>query len=435
MEGISIFWMRRDIRLHDNHGLYQALQSEFPVLPLFIFDREILDKLENKRDARVLFIHRELMALKAKLEEKGSTLLIKYGAPQPVWQEILKEYPVKEVYVNRDYEPYGQERDKSIYELLQKHDIPFKGAKDQVLLEKNEVLKDDGKPYTVYTPYSKKYKSILTPQHLRSYPSEECLQNCWQREALPGIALSEMGFEDFEFTFPDREFDEKIIANYHNTRNYPAQRGTSRLSLHLRFGTISIRALANMAQQVNTKFFNELIWRDFYQSIIYHFPHSMHRAFRPEYDNIEWENNEEHFAKWCAGKTGFALVDAGMRELNTTGYMHNRIRMLTASFLTKHLLIDWRWGEAYFAEKLLDYEAASNVGGWQWAAGSGVDAAPYFRIFSPMRQLERFDKNLQYVKKWVPEYGTEHYPEPVVEHKFARERALARYKEGLDKGK
>lgn len=433
MKTITIFWMRRDIRLHDNHALYKALQSENPVLPLFIYDRAILDKLENKRDARVLFIHQEVTALKKELEKKGSTLLVKYGNPEEVWQEILAEYPVKEVHANRDYEPYGRERDKAIYELLKERDITFKGSKDQVLLEKNEVLKNDGKPYTVYTPYSKKYKDILTQEHLQSFPCEELEDKYWQGAPLPAITLSEMGFEEFDFAFPDRKFDQKIITNYHNTRNFPAVRGTSRLSLHLRFGTISIRALANMAQQHNVKFFNELIWRDFYQSILYHFPHSMQQSFRPEYDNIDWENNEEHFAKWCAGKTGYALVDAGMRELNETGYMHNRIRMLTASFLTKHLLIDWRWGEAYFAEKLLDYEAGSNVGGWQWAAGSGVDAAPYFRIFSPMRQLERFDKNLQYVKKWVPEYGTEKYPEPVVEHKFARERALERYKKGLNK--
>lgn len=433
MRAITIFWMRRDLRLHDNHGLYKALQSKNPVLPLFIFDRTILDKLENKRDARVLFIHQEVTALKKELEKKGRTLLVKYGNPEEVWEEILAEYPVKKVHANRDYEPYGRERDKVIYELLQERDISFKGSKDQVLLEKNEVLKNDGKPYTVYTPYSKKYKDILTQEHLQPFPCEELGDNYWQGAPLPAISLGEMGFEEFDFAFPDRKFDQKIITNYHNTRNFPAVRGTSRLSLHLRFGTISIRALAKMAQQHNVKFFNELIWRDFYQSILYHFPHSMQQSFRPEYDNIDWENNEEHFAKWCAGKTGYALVDAGMRELNKTGYMHNRIRMLTASFLTKHLLIDWRWGEAYFAEKLLDYEAGSNVGGWQWAAGSGVDAAPYFRIFSPMRQLERFDKDLQYVKKYVPEYGTEKYPEPVVEHKFARERALERYKKGLNK--
>jgi len=434
MEEIAIFWFRRDMRLEDNHGLLRALQSGYPVLALFIFDRAILDKLDEKRDARVLFIHQEVLALKAQLEEMGSSMLLQYGEPGEVWQKLLETYPIKAVYANRDYEPYARERDQAVYHLLQDRQVPFKGYKDQVLLEKNEVCKADGQPYTVYTPYMRKYKSLLDKKHLESFPSEKYRAAFWRTEALPDIELAEMGFESFAFDFPARHFDLERIEKYHHTRDIPGQRGTTRLSLHLRFGTVSIRALAKVAQNHNEKFFNELIWRDFYQSILYHFPDSLQRSFRPEYDAIRWENNEEHFERWCAGKTGYALVDAGMRELNTTGFMHNRMRMLTASFLTKHLLIDWRWGEAYFAKKLLDYEAASNVGGWQWAAGSGVDAAPYFRIFSPMRQQERFDADYTYVKRWVPEYGTERYPTPVVEHKAARERALARYKEGLGKG-
>lgn len=431
MEEIAIFWHRRDLRLEDNHGLYQALQSGYKVLPLFIFDWNILHELPDSEDARVLFLHQETARMKEQLEEWGSSLLIKYGKPLNVWNEILQEYNIKEVYCNRDYEPYAQNRDREIYDLLKERGIDFKGYKDQVIFEKNEVLKGDGKPYTVFTPYSRKYRDQLTDQDLASYPSWEQSDNYLQIKPLPSVALEEMGFRDFEFSFPDRKFDREIIRNYHKTRDIPSIKGTTRLSVHLRFGTISIRQLSKVAREVNPKFFTELIWRDFYQAILYHFPQSLDRSFKPEYDLIEWENNEEHFEKWCAGQTGYPLVDAGMRELNATGYMHNRIRMLTASFLTKHLLIDWRWGEAYFAQKLLDYEAGSNVGGWQWAAGSGVDAAPYFRIFSPDRQQERFDKDYRYVKQWVPEYGTDRYPERIVDHKEARQRALDRYKAGI----
>lgn len=430
-QAYRVFWFRRDIRLHDNHGLYQALQGDLPVIPLFIFDWNILDKLEDRNDKRVQFIHQEIQSLNKELAKHNSSLLVKYGKPENIWQELLKDYPIKSVYVNRDYEPYGQNRDKELYENLRKRDIEFKGYKDQVLFEKDEILKDDGDPYVVYTPYMKRYKAKLGGDKLPHYPSERHLDQCWNKQGLEIPTLAEMGFEYEEFEYPSREIDKEIIKNYHKTRDIPAIRGTSRLSLHLRFGTISVRHLANVAREVNDKYFNELIWRDFYQSILYHYPHSIERAFRPEYDEIEWENNEAHFQAWCAGKTGYPLVDAAMRELNTTGFMHNRMRMLTASFLTKHLLIDWRWGEAYFARKLLDYEAGSNVGGWQWAAGSGVDAAPYFRIFSPSRQQERFDKDYQYVKQYVAEYGTDEYPEPIVEHKAARERALDRYKATL----
>lgn len=429
---ISIFWFRRDLRLEDNHGLYEALKGDNPVLPLFIFDWNILSKLEDSDDARVQFIHQEVADLKKRLEELGSSLLVRYGKPEKVWDDLLREFPIAQVYTNRDYEPYAQKRDQALYRKLQDQNISFKGFKDQVLFEKDEILKDDGDPYVVYTPYSKKHKARLSEEGLASYPSEKS-RNYYQTKPLDLIPLSDMGFQSFDFDYPSRQIDEDVIADYHKTRDLPSIKGTSRLSLHLRFGTISIRQLAKIAQKVNGKFLNELIWRDFYQAILYHFPQSLEDAFRPEYDQLKWENNEEHFEAWCEGKTGYPLVDAGMRELNNTGFMHNRIRMLTASFLTKHLLIDWRWGEAYFARKLLDYEAASNVGGWQWAAGSGVDAAPYFRIFSPERQLERFDKDLKYVKEYVPEYGTDQYPERIVEHKAARERALERYKQALNK--
>lgn len=428
-QGISIFWFRRDIRLEDNHGLYKALEAKRPVLGLFIFDRNILDHLPAK-DARVQFIHQELQALKQKIQAKGGDLIVRYGKPEEIWPTLIQEFPVKTVYANRDYEPYGRERDQQIYDFLKGQEIDFIGAKDQVLMEKEDVLKDNGEPYVVYTPFMKRYKSLLREEHFRHYPSEES-GNWYPVKGESMISLQEMGFESFPFEYPARELDEDIVNQYHQKRDLPAVKGTSRLSLHLRFGTISIRRLAHRVKSLNEKYFNELIWRDFYQYILYHYPHTQKQSFRPEYDRIEWENNEEHFKAWCAGKTGYPLVDAGMRELNESGFMHNRVRMLVASFLTKHLLIDWRWGEAYFAEKLLDFDSASNVGGWQWAAGSGVDAAPYFRVFNPALQLDKFDKDLKYVKRWVPEYGTSQYPEPIVEHKSARLRAIERYKMAL----
>jgi len=430
-EALSIFWMRRDLRLEDNHGLYRALKAEDPVLVLFIFDKDILDPLPAK-DARVQFIWQELKSIKSQLQEKGSDLLIYHDTVTKAWEQLLEDYPLSQVFTNRDYEPHAQERDKAIYEFLKSNDIEFKGFKDQVLLEKNEVLKDDGDPYVVYTPYMKKYRSLLKEEHFSPFPVLSS-DNFYQIQDLSFPSLEEMGFEQFPFDYPNRDFDEEIIRNYHETRDIPSIKGTSRLSLHLRFGTISIRQLAKQARQWNDKYFNELIWRDFYQQVLYHFPHSYSNSFRKEYDQIEWEQNEEHFKAWCEGKTGYPMVDAGMRELNQSGFMHNRVRMVVASFLCKHLLIDWRRGEAYFAEKLLDYDAASNVGGWQWAAGSGVDAAPYFRVFNPELQLKKFDPDLKYIKKWVPEYGTKQYPEPIVNHKQARERALDRYKSVLKK--
>lgn len=422
--------MRRDLRLEDNHGLYQALTNESSVLVLFIFDRSILDPLPAK-DARVQFIWQELKSIKRKLNEKGSDLLVYYDEPLQAWSKILKDYKPKSVYTNRDYEPKAQARDKAVYEMLQEAGVKFKGYKDQVIFEKDEVVKDNGDPYVVYTPYMKRYKALLRPsEHFYHYPSED-QSNYHRVDNLQFFSLEEMGFEQFDFSYPNRELNNSVLRSYHQKRDIPAVPGTSRLSLHLRFGTISIRSLARSAQAGNEKYFNELIWRDFYQQVLYHFPHSATHSFRKEYDRIEWEKNEAHFKAWCEGKTGYPLVDAGMRELNATGFMHNRVRMVVASFLSKHLLLDWRWGEAYFAEKLLDYDAASNVGGWQWAAGSGVDAAPYFRVFNPELQLKKFDAELKYVKKWVAEYGTPHYPQPIVDHKMARQRALDRYKSVL----
>ena len=432
MNKIAIHWFRRDLRLHDNTALYQALQSGYQVQALFIFDRDILDKLEDKADARVSFLHQEVQRLADELQALGSSIRVEYGTPMQVWERLVAELPIDKVYTNRDYEPYAQERDKALYEFLKAKNIEFKGFKDHVIFEKNEVLKQDGTPYTVFTPYSRKWKEKLSEEHLKSYDTAKYFKNFIQNSQGAIPTLKEMGFIKTTISFPDRQLNESIIAQYHVNRDLPAIQGTTRMSLHLRFGTVSVRQIAKKGLEINEKYLNEIIWRDFYQKMIFHFPHMVDNAFKSQYDRIEWEHNEEHYQAWCEGKTGYPLVDAGMRELNATGFMHNRVRMVVASFLCKHLLLDWRLGERYFAAKLLDFELASNVGGWQWASGSGNDAAPYFRVFNPQLQLEKFDKNLKYVKKWVPEYGSSSYVKPIVEHKFARQRALDRYKAGLD---
>ncbi|MCB9191388.1 MAG: deoxyribodipyrimidine photo-lyase [Flavobacteriales bacterium] len=430
-QDVSVFWFRRDLRLDDNAGLYHALRLGNPVLAIFIFDEHILSKLEDKADKRVDFIHRTLEQVKGQLRNLGSDLLVIHGTPLEVYKKLISEYSVKAVFTNHDYEPYAQERDKQIAELLKENGSSFQTSKDQCIFEKDEVLKDDGKPYTVYTPYSKKWKGKVNDFYLSSYPTEKYFGNFLKFEAEHFPSLEEIGFEKTDVEVPSSEVELDIIKNYHNTRDIPSIHGTSRLSVHLRFGTISIRKLARMAQETNGKFLNELIWRDFYMMILWHFPHVVGGAFKPQYDQIEWERNEKHFEAWCKGETGYPIVDAGMRELNGTGWMHNRVRMVVASFLTKHLLLDWRWGEAYFAKKLLDFELSSNNGGWQWAAGSGCDAAPYFRVFNPDLQTQKFDPRLKYIQKWVPEFQELTYPRPIVEHKFARERALDRYKSAL----
>lgn len=425
---MNIFWHRRDLRIEDNAGLFKALKGGGPVQPLFIFDKNILNELP-KYDQRVLFIYQQIKALKEAYKKLGADLWVFYDKPENVYKTLVKEYSLEKVFSNRDYEPYAKDRDKTIYEILNDSGVEFVGAKDHVIFEKDEVLKDDGNPYKVFTPYMRKWKAKLNGFFLSSYPVEKYQDNLRKSDQEKLITLGEMGFNNEQIQdFPSKEFPKAILENYHETRDYPAQRGTSRLSLHLRFGTISIRELTRFAIKHNEKYLNELVWRDFYQMIIHHFPKSVNTAFKPEYDKLKWRNNTEEFELWCKGKTGYPLVDAGMRELNETGFMHNRVRMVVASFLTKHLLIDWRWGEAYFAEKLLDFELASNVGGWQWAASSGVDAQPYFRVFNPTSQFDKFDKEEKYVKRWVKEYGTSKYPEPIVDHKFARERVLAAFK-------
>ena len=428
---VQVFWFRRDLRLDDNAGLYHALKSGKPVLPLFIFDTEILGKLEDKTDRRVQFIHQEILRLNNELKEFGSSLLVKVGKPWVVWKDLLSEYAIDTVYTNRDYEPYGMTRDASVNELLKANDIRFHTYKDIVIFEKNEVLKDDKTPYTVFTPYSRKWRLKLNDFYTKSYPTLKYAGNLFKTPGFEIPSLENIGFTDSGFEFAERKVSSDIIKKYTEQRDFPAVNGTSRLGLHLRFGTLSIRRLLTYAQLRNQTYVNELIWRDFYQQILFHFPHVAKGAFRREYDRIEWENNETHFAAWCEGRTGYPLVDAGMRELNATGYMHNRVRMVVASFLTKHLLINWQWGEAYFAAKLLDFDLAANNGGWQWAAGCGTDAAPYFRVFNPTLQMERFDPEMKYVKHWMPEYGTDAYPALIVDHTLAKDKVMAAYGKAL----
>ncbi|NVJ85816.1 MAG: deoxyribodipyrimidine photo-lyase [Algoriphagus sp.] len=431
MEKITLFWFRRDLRLDDNSGLFYALQQEKNVLPLFIFDLNILEKLEDEDDARVGFIHDQITKLKSQLEEKGSSMIVRIGKPLEVYQSLLKEYSIQAVYTNRDYEPYAKERDEQVSSLLNNHGVEFFTFKDQMIFEPGEILNGSGEFYKVFTPFSKIWLDAFKNQNVEPLKNPQW-NNLYVTKPLPLPSLEEVGFKKSSIEIPPMETDEDIIRQYDQTRNYPAKKGTSRLGIHLRFGTISIRKLAKLAAKLNATYLNELIWREFYMTILAYNPQVVDRAFKPAYDQIPWRNNEEEFKAWCEGKTGYPIVDAGMRELNATGYMHNRVRMIVASFLTKHLLIDWRWGEAYFARKLLDFELASNNGGWQWAAGTGTDAQPYFRVFNPESQTEKFDKDMKYIKKWVPELGTDSYPKPIVDHKFARQRAINTYKEALN---
>ena len=428
---ISICWLRRDLRLTDNAALYHALKGKYPVLVFFIFDRNILNRLENKADARLTFIHKSLTKLNEELLELHSTLLVKFNTPEGAWAEVLEEYEVKSVYTNHDYEPYAIKRDDQLAEFLSSENIPFHTYKDQVIFEKVEVVKADGKPYTVFTPYFKQWLLKLDNFYVKSYPTKKYNHNFLVSNRLPFPSLKTLGFVASTQQFPSIHFEEKIGA-YNKKRDYPALDATTRLGLHLRFGTVSIREVVREAQlQKTDKWLSELAWREFYMMILWHFPHIVDHAFKPAYDNIQWRNDETEFKAWCEGKTGYPIVDAGMRQLNETGFMHNRVRMVVASFLCKHLLIDWRWGETYFAEKLLDYEQASNVGGWQWACGSGNDAAPYFRVFNPALQLKKFDPKMEYVYKWAPEYKSALAPIEIVAHPFARERVLKAFKKAL----
>lgn len=428
-EKVNIFWFRRDLRLDDNVGFSKALQGKFPVLPIFIFDTEILKELPRD-DARVSFIFETLQKIRKVLQSYGSSLAIFHGKPEDVFADIISNFEVQNVITNRDYEPYSKNRDREIEKQLANKNIGFFTFKDQVIFEKDEVVKSDGTPYLVYTPYMKTWKEKFKNEYLeKNYSIDKNLKNLLQNSKLQNVSLSEIGFKMSNSEVLEFDVSPKTIQDYEKLRNFPAEDATSHLGPHLRFGTVSIRKMINKATaEKNEIFWQELIWREFFMQILWHFPETLNNAFKKKYDRIEWRNNEADFTKWKEGKTGYPLVDAGMRQLNTTGYMHNRVRMLVASFLCKHLLIDWRWGEAYFAEKLLDYEMSSNVGNWQWAAGCGVDAAPYFRIFNPTTQIEKFDKQHQYIKKYLPEFGTNSYPEKMVDHKEARERCLEVYK-------
>lgn len=430
MEKISIFWFRRDLRFIDNTGLYYALSERNPVLPIFIFDRNILDKLP-KADARVEFIQRTLEQLNKTLKDKNSGIKTFYTTPIEAFKELSKTYTLEAVYTNRDYEPYALERDREIENFLKEQGVSFFTFKDHVIYEKEEIVSGSGSFYKVFTPYSKSWKEKYKANPPETKPSALYFDNWVRLKEEKVHSLEAMGFRHTDITIPSNTVDEEIIKHYSEKRDIPALDATSRLGIHLRFGTISIRQLAEKALNLNETFLNELIWRDFYAMILANNPRVIDQAFKPEYDRIPWRQDEEGFEKWCQGKTGYPIVDAGMRQLNQTGYMHNRVRMIVASFLTKHLLIDWRWGETYFAEKLLDFDLASNNGGWQWAAGTGTDAQPYFRVFNPQSQTEKFDPQLEYIKKWVPEYGTDAYPAPIVDHKLARQRAIDTYKQAL----
>jgi deoxyribodipyrimidine photo-lyase len=428
---MNIFWFRRDLRLDDNASLFHALKSGEEVLPIFIFDESILSQLP-KDDARVTFIHQQLENIQSQLKDIGKSLAVFHGNPFEVFAKLIAENHIQCVYANHDYEPYARKRDLEIYQLLKQNNIEFRTSKDQVIFEKSEVIKDDGTPYVVFTPYSNKWKDNFSKISLSSYKSQDYL-NKIKLHFYPFLSLSGIGFKESTIHVPPYDISDSLIDNYEATRNFPSLDKTSHIGIYLRFGTVSIRKVTSKALESNNQtFFKELIWREFFMQILWHFPHTINSGFRPKYDNILWGNNERQFTKWCEGKTGYPFVDAGMRELNATGHMHNRVRMIVASFLCKHLLIDWRWGETYFATKLLDYEQSSNVGNWQWAAGSGVDAAPYFRIFNPTEQVRKFDKDLTYIKKWIPEFGTDSYPEPIVDHKEAREKCLLVYKRALE---
>lgn len=426
---VNLFWFRRDLRLQDNAGLYHALKSNIPVIVFFVFDKNILNTL-NKQDHRISFIQQSLVQLNLLLKKHQSTLEVFYDVPKNVISSYIEKYEVEKVFCNHDTDEYSLQRDNEIKELLKKKNIEFISCKDHLIFEKNEILKLNNEPYTVFTPYSKKWKEkIKNSFYYKSYPTEKYLHHLLPNKFQEVLSIEKLGFEKSASIFPSSEINTSVIQEYNKTRDFPDLKGTSRLGIHLRFGTISIRKLVSIAIQKNETFLNELIWRDFFHSIAWHFPQVRnYKAFKQEYDLIEWRNNETEFKLWCNGKTGYPIVDAGMRELNATGFMHNRVRMITASFLIKHLLIDWRWGEQYFADKLLDFDFASNNGNWQWVAGCGCDAAPYFRIFNPELQTKKFDADFSYIKKWIPEFETKDYCLPIVNHAFARKRCLDAYK-------
>jgi len=429
-ETVSIFWFRRDLRLHDNAALYHALAVNKNVIPLFIFDTQIIDELEP-HDRRLQFIYASLKEINSQLSIIGSSVLIKKGVPLDIFNELTSEFQIKNIYLNTDYEPYAIKRDAEINKFARLNGIGFYSFKDHVVFEKNEILKNDGSPYTVFTPYARRWLDKLAQTRINEYHSEKLINNLYLKKVFEFPSLEQLGFKPISFLFPSKVINTKLLTDYEKTRDNPAIDGTTRLGLHLRFGTISIRKAVSLAISFSEVWLKELIWREFFMMILSHFPYVQTSSFKKKYNNIEWLNNAEHFERWCKGNTGFPLVDAGMRELNETGFMHNRLRMITASFLVKHLLIDWQWGESYFAGKLLDYELSSNNGNWQWAAGTGCDAAPYFRVFNPAVQTVKFDKNLIYINKWVPELKSNQYSTPIVNHEMARKRCVEVYRKAI----
>ena len=421
---ICICWLRRDLRIEDNSALYHALKSGYPVLPVFIFDTEIMAGLRPD-DKRLNFIYQSVRKLKLLFESNGSAILVRKGQPEKVFEELFGQYRIKAVFAGVDYEPYSKSRDQLVKDLCEKRGARFHSYADHVVFDPAAIVKPDGSPYHIFTPYSRKWIQKFESSPEQNFPSEKLLKHLLPHSPVDLPLPEHLDIQLKPFDIPSQEIDNQLIANYDKTRDYPALDGTSLLGIHLRFGTISIRKLAGIAARLNPVFLNELIWREFYQMILYHYPMVVTRSFRPGFDRVQWLNRQEDFTAWCEGRTGYPLVDAGMRQLVQTGFMHNRVRMVTASFLTKHLLIDWRWGEAFFAQYLLDYELASNNGGWQWAAGSGCDAVPYFRVFSPQRQQEKFDPDETYIRRWLPEYeSAKTYLKPIVEHSFARIRAI-----------
>ena len=425
---INIFWFRRDLRIEDNTALGRAMSSDLPVLPVFIFDTNITDELPAD-DPRIGFIHERLSDIDKNLRKSGSSLYVLKGNPEEKWKELVASLDVNAVYINKDYEPYAAMRDKEIEELLKKRGIGLFRFKDQVIFEEEEILKPDNKPYTIFTPYKNRLLKVLNEDISVIIPIKVKESNNFFNCSYAFPALQETGFRKSSIRV--RPYDLSVIPDYHKYRNIPSADKTSYLSPHLRFGTVSIRNLVKTALVQNMSFLNELVWREFFMQILFHYPNVVTDNFRQVYDDIRWRNDEKEFQRWCIGETGYQIVDAGMRQLNLTGYMHNRVRMITAGFLCKHLLIDWRWGEAYFARKLLDYELSSNNGNWQWAAGTGCDAAPYFRIFNPATQQKKFDPGKEYIRKWIDNSDLPGYPEKMVDHEFSRQRALTVYKAGI----
>ena len=429
---VNIFWFRRDLRIDDNIGLYQCSESDLPFIPIFIFDSSILKNLPQKNDARLQFIHNALTELKSKLEGLGSDLRVYFDTPENAWENILKEFDVNAVYTNEDYEPYAIKRDNKIRSILNKRGVELHLFKDQCIFAKDDILKKDGTPYTVYTPYKNSWYQKLEPKHLGSVSNKKGLKKLLQIKPRPLMTLEDLGFEQTGISNKVRSIRRKIIESYKDRRDIPSLAATSMLGLHLRFGTVSVRKCAQAGYHSEERtWLDELIWREFFMQILYHFPYVEKAPFKKKYNKIKWNNSKAEFKKWSEGKTGYPLVDAGMRELNATGHMHNRVRMVAASFLIKHLLIDWRWGEKYFAGKLLDFDLSANNGNWQWVAGTGCDSAPYFRIFNPETQQKKFDPDFKYIKKWVPEFGTDKYTKRMIDHKYAYDRALYTYKVSL----